>query len=427
MATLNIYYDTRVIRKDGTYAIKFRVNHYTEFYILSGMYAAKTEFDGHKFIGNNSKYKNIILREKYNTVERLLLHLEEEHMLQDINARQLKVRILSALDPSKTVTVFIDVMDEFTSSITNANTRASYLQTRAKVEQFDRKVCFATMNTQWLQDFDNYMRDAGMAVNTRSIHMRNIRAVVNYAIKKDYTALYPFRNFQIKNEETRHRCLEVEQLQQLMTCEHDKKQEEYLDVFFLMFYLIGINAADLFSPDTKWEKGRCEYRRAKTGKLYSIKIEPEADAILQKYDYNIRKVLAGKDHHTYCYGMSRSMKKLSSTPITRHGLGGKKQRTPICEEISPYWARHTWATIAAELDIPKETISQALGHSVKTVTDVYIKFDRRKIDTANRKVLDYLQQICSPCSQSYIQEYQYSSTSYAISYSCDLQSSHISL
>jgi integrase len=52
--------------------------------------------------------------------------------------------------------------------------------------------------------------------------------------------------------------------------------------------------------------------------------------------------------------------------------------------------RHTWATLAAELDIPKETISAALGHGKKTVTDIYIQFDRKKIDEANRKVIDHV-------------------------------------
>lgn len=59
-------------------------------------------------------------------------------------------------------------------------------------------------------------------------------------------------------------------------------------------------------------------------------------------------------------------------------------------DISQYWCRHTWATIAADLDIPKETIAAALGHGGNSVTDIYINFDRKKIDEANRKVLDYI-------------------------------------
>ena len=59
-------------------------------------------------------------------------------------------------------------------------------------------------------------------------------------------------------------------------------------------------------------------------------------------------------------------------------------------KISSYWARHTWATIASSIDIPKDTISAALGHGGNTVTDVYIRFDRRKVDEANRKVINYV-------------------------------------
>ena len=61
--------------------------------------------------------------------------------------------------------------------------------------------------------------------------------------------------------------------------------------------------------------------------------------------------------------------------------------------LTSYWARHTWATIASELDIPVDVISHALGHSFSTgakVTQVYINFNQKKIDDANRKVIDYI-------------------------------------
>ena len=76
--------------------------------------------------------------------------------------------------------------------------------------------------------------------------------------------------------------------------------------------------------------------------------------------------------------------------VERKGLGGKKNITVKFPGLSSYWARHTWASIAAGLDIPKETIAAALGHSASSVTDIYIKFDKKKIDEANRKVIDYV-------------------------------------
>ena len=60
--------------------------------------------------------------------------------------------------------------------------------------------------------------------------------------------------------------------------------------------------------------------------------------------------------------------------------------------VTTYWARHTWASIASELDIPEDTISRALGHATSgaSVTMTYINYNSRKIDEANRRVIDHV-------------------------------------
>lgn len=46
-----------------------------------------------------------------------------------------------------------------------------------------------------------------------------------------------------------------------------------------------------------------------------------------------------------------------------------------------------------ELDIPKETVSAALGHTMGSrITAVYINFDRKKVDVANRRLIDLIKQ-----------------------------------
>ena len=86
--------------------------------------------------------------------------------------------------------------------------------------------------------------------------------------------------------------------------------------------------------------------------------------------------------------MNRTLKNIG--PVERVGLGGKKIYHPLFPEITTYWARHSWATIAASLDIPRDTIAHALGHGNNTVTDIYIDFDQEKVDKANRRVLDWV-------------------------------------
>lgn len=147
---------------------------------------------------------------------------------------------------------------------------------------------------------------------------------------------------------------------------------------------------DLVNLKEITKDGRIEFNRSKTKRHYSIKVEPEALAIINKYkgkNYLIG-VLDRYTNHTDF--RKRTNKALQRIGGTEKGKQGAKTFRPLFPQITTYWARHTWATIAASLDIPKETISQALGHGGHSVTDIYIDFDRKKVDEANRRVIDYV-------------------------------------
>ena len=186
----------------------------------------------------------------------------------------------------------------------------------------------------------------------------------------------PFQGIRLSREATRKRALSLENIRLLFTMQPEKPlQAVALDVFRLSFLLIGMNPVDLFAMGAPVD-GRVEYRRAKTGRLYSVKLEPEALALIEKYRGRGARLLEfwpGVNFNTSIHRIKRAL----------HALD-----VPFASELTIYWARHTWATLAAGLDVPKETIAAALGHGANTVTDVYIDFDRRKVDAANRRVID---------------------------------------
>lgn len=103
-----------------------------------------------------------------------------------------------------------------------------------------------------------------------------LRNVINYALDENITQNYPFRNYRIPSEETAMCVLPVEKMRQLVTLQLSAYDREYRNIFLLSFYLVGINMVDMAAL-TKYSivDGRIEYRRAKTGKFYSIKIEPK--------------------------------------------------------------------------------------------------------------------------------------------------------
>lgn len=276
------------------------------------------------------------------------------------------------------------------------NTRTLYESTTTKLrdyagEQADR-LTFQDITPTWLAEWDAWMAQS-LSINGRAIHLRNLRAVFNAAINDERTTAYPFRRFKVKQEQTRKRSLSVEQLRQLRDYPCEPHHRMYRDIFMLMFYLCGVNAADLLeaTPD-QLKDGRFEYRRAKTGKLYSIKVEPEAQEIINRYK-GTGHLLSIRDRYinrkNFSFRMNHELQEIGE--MKRVGRGGKKVYVPLFPDLTAYWSRHTWATIAASLDIPIETISAALGHSYGSpTTAIYIAFDQRKVDDANRRVIDYV-------------------------------------
>lgn len=339
----------------------------------------------------NYKSYNAYLGRILNTVRTFLLSYHLTTSRKDEKLENAIKSIVKGEEPKKTK-LFLDYLDEFAALKTKPGTRTVYNDTKKKIISYDKDCTFETMNIKWLTDFEKFCART-MKINAYAIHFRNIRAVFNYALDEELTTLYPFRRFKIKKQETQKRNLSVEQIRTLRDFKVEKYQEQYRDLFMLMFYLIGINAADLFSlTETNIVDGRIVYHRAKTGKLYSIKIEPEAEEIINKYrgeKFLLFPCDTRSTHLIYLHRMNIALSNIGQ--LERKGYGGKKTRHPLFPELSSYWARHTWATIAASLDIPKETISAALGHEIgSNITSIYIEFDRDKIDKANRQVIDYI-------------------------------------
>lgn len=400
MDKINIKYvqDTRREKKDGSFPIALSIRWNNKTKRIATPYSCKIDnWDVDKQLYNskepNYQRKNIHLKEIISKVERFIIDILESR--EKISENRFYDNIIYIIKGKEIIEkyYFVEYIEEFASTKTRKTTKEVYEYTKRKIEEFDPKCTFETIDRSWLTKFERWMIGSGMKTNACAVHMRNIRAVFNYCIDEEYTTLYPFRKFKIKKEETRKRSLTVEQLRTLRDYPCEEYQIRYRDIFMLMFYMIGINAIDLFhAKDSDVVDGRLEYKRSKTGKLYSVLIQPEAQAIIDKYkgkNYLLNVLDEYKNYKDFLHRMGDALKDIG--PMERKGLGGKKIRQPLFKDISSYWARHTWATIAASLDIPKEVISAGLGHEIgSSITSIYIDFNMKKVDDANRAVIDYV-------------------------------------
>ena len=412
MATVKLHLDKRTQKKDGTYPLKLAINHKTETYFVSlGVSVPNENWIGGKVEGNikNKNYLNGYLSDRLTQANNLLLLLKLEGKLSEMSPTQLKSAIQNNNcdtdeKPAEKILgenyLFRTHAEKYIEMCEADGTKNVYLLTLKKIGEFYSldELTFGQIDYDWLENFDLKLRPT-CKINTRGIHFRNIRAIFRNANKKKLVSkdLYPFDDFSIKKEETPHRNLSIEDLTTIKNYPVEPHQERYRDLFMLMFYLIGINIKDLLCLK-EIKNGRIEFRRAKTKKLYSIKVQPEAMEIINKYcgkNYLLNVMDSYTNYRDFVSRLNNGLKKIGTSewaenPTSKSNFKKKKVHKPLYPFLSSYYARHTWATIAADLDIPEKTIRMALGHGTRTTTDIYINFDMRKVDDANRKIIDYL-------------------------------------
>ena len=398
MANVILWLDTRRANARNQFPLKIqiyegrkRANISTSVSLLPNQWDdCKCEVINHP----QRKELNATLLCKLAEIERHILDLSIQGKLDGMSAADIKKSYEKSISPvDVNADTFVKVFIRFAEK-KQKSTRQLYEFTLSCIRKHFRltdKLRFEDITPKWLDEFDTALAKTSSSQNYRNIHLRNIRAVFNYAIDEEITTYYPFRKYKIKPVKTRKRSMKVEDLRRLFDYPTEEYAEIYRDMFKLIFMLIGINTIDLHRLQEVTTEGRVEYCRAKTHRLYSIKVEPEAQVLIDKYrGKKGLLVIADRwtNHHNFRHQINKALQLIGE--VERKGLGGKKERKPAFPEITTYWARHSWATIAAYLDIPKDTIAAALGHGADTVTDIYIDFDQRKVDIANRKVLDWV-------------------------------------
>ena len=400
--TISIYFDTRAAKGDKLAPLKFviRKNGHAA-YIYIGIKITESQWNknrGEVVNHPESKRINIIIRKKRLEIESAYLRLVESGKSGGLTAFQLRDKIQDMIDPERQralqeTTLFRYRFIKFMEVKVNESTKEIYGRTLRKLEAFDTKLSqrsFEDITIDYLHKFEAFCAKTSKK-NGRNIHLRNIRAVFNDAINSDIITAYPFRKYPLKQEATKKKALMPEQLKSLLNADCEPYQEQYRDLFILMFLLRGINAGDLFlATDSQITNGRLEYRRNKTGTLLSVKLEPEAICLIEKYKGTrllLNPLDKYGDYKDYLHHFNAGLKGIGR-PV---GKQGKVLGKGIFPELSSNWARHTWATVALKIGIPKEVISRGLGHSFGlAVTDIYIDYDNDLVDDANRKIIDYI-------------------------------------
>ena len=408
MATIKAYLDNRKKSKTEMYKIRICVrSKNTVGYIPTNILIKEKNWHDGRIVGTTQdKQLNKLLDLTLSSLKLKLASIGATHDIKMMTGKEIVALIApNSQEKKKKVqdkTLVAAYWSKFIDRKDKPKTAEVYKTTLSMLGKYCDldNLRFANLTYTWLRDLEAWMEQRGNAVNTRSIHLRNLRAVYNEAIREGLISQenYPFRQFRIKTEQTAKRSLNVDELRKLRDYSGEAHIRKYIDVFFISFYLAGINMIDLLQLP-KLEGGRIEYRRSKMGILCQLNVPQEALQLIRKYEGKERMLRFGeeyKNHKDFLHRMNENLQKVGimfyEYKQAKNGAIHKsKHYIPDFPEITSYWARHTWATIAADIDIPDAVIDMALGHkSPYPMTDIYVRRNQKKVDEAVRVVIDYV-------------------------------------
>jgi len=263
------------------------------------------------------------------------------------------------------------------------------------------KLSFHQLTPEWVKRFEVSLRERGCSWNTVSTYLRTLRAVYNRAVDRRKATYVPhlFRSVYTGTRADRQRALDGEELKNVFTqlpqSSADAHMRKAQDLFIFMFLLRGLPFVDLaYLRKNDLQGNVLTYRRRKTGCPLSVTLTPEAMSLLQKhmnrdtsspYLFPILRSKEGTEEAYHEYQLA--LRGFNYQLALLGKLLGLESR------LSSYTARHTWATTAYYCEIHPGVISEAMGHSSITVTETYLKpFHSKKIDDANRRIIDFVKQ-----------------------------------
>ncbi len=333
---------------------------------------------------------------------------EYQKQILEFNANQKDYTLTNLLDGNKT-TIKEKTVGEFYNELilqyTQTNktgNRLIYKGSFNSIKTFSKgrvNFLFTDIDLDWLNRYEKWLRSKGNKETTISLLFRTLRSAYNKAIEAKCTKKnnYPFDDFKVSKFDisTAKRAIskdEILLIKQIDLSIEPEAVQFAKDVFIFTYLCGGINFTDLanLKPENIVDS-RLQYIRQKTGKKISLQLSPEASQIILNYWQLTDKsgylfpILDQRIHKTAIQKQNRIHKLLGKTDK------GLKRIAEICKiktNLTTYVARHSFATVLKKSGVNVSLISEALGHSDLSTTQIYLdSFENEQVDAAMQHLL----------------------------------------
>lgn len=274
-------------------------------------------------------------------------------------------------------------------------TAETYTSTLSSFLRFqnEKDVLLDDMTSDLMQEYEAYLKTRGIAMNTISFYMRILRAVYNRAVEKGMAEqCHPFKHVYTGIDKTIKRALTLKDIRKIkeLNLTLQPALDFARDMFLFSFYTRGMSFIDMaYLKKSDLKNGILTYRRRKTGQRLTIKWERCMQEIVDKYDLLVRldslyllpiitvvdTQKARQYYKNKLYAVNSNLKRVAAL------IG-------LQIPLTTYVARHSWASIARNKNIPLSVISEGMGHDSELTTQIYLaSLECSVIDKANSLIL----------------------------------------
>ena len=245
---------------------------------------------------------------------------------------------------------------------------------------------FSDMTAEKLENYQRWLQERNICLNTCSAYMRALRAMHHRALPVLNAA--PFSKVFTGRTKTEKRCISQAEILQLkaLPLQPGGSLSFARDIFLFSFYAMGMPFVDIaYLKKSQLRNGCIYYARHKTGQQIQVALLPAMLEIIRRYEQGdsefVFPILSDKVEDS----VSSPSVSLSSVSAQQHrqytarllqynyNLHQLSKMLGLAKPLSSYVVRHSWASIAYLHHLDISLISKALGHTKSSTTFIYIK------------------------------------------------------
>ena len=277
----------------------------------------------------------------------------------------------------KTVFVFLHEQATKKEQMKRLGTARTYGNAYRRFKAFreDVDLTFDELTPDMIASYEAWLIDRRLKQNSIRCYLRTLNTLLCKAVAEGLLSNRNlFSHVRLSYVKTTKRAISEKELKVIANLELPEHSTMALarDIFMFSFYMRGMPFVDIaYLRKTDLKNGMWTYCRRKTNQCLMVEWEKAQQKILDRYAHQTENgpyllpIINKEDGTEYLQyqrmqtNINRALKKIG-------------EMAELKMPLTTYVARHTWASVARDMNIPISIISEGMGHNSIKTTQVYL-------------------------------------------------------